>query len=277
MEATSLAELQRLAVCPTTGKILVDHTFLPGKVDGPGYDKFIAGYSNVKRHPIAICLDEHHFSTFLKSPNASNSMLAAVLNFPLGRDPVRDVVKQAKFFVDNGVQELDLVIDYALIIRNKDCGYKAAFNLVESVREVCPRGQVTLKVIIEAGELKTSELIIAASMAALEGGCDFLKTSTGKVPVGATLENSRIMMNCIAAYQYVNPGCDVGFKAAGGVRTPEQALQFLQLAEDIMGKGWVDYRHFRFGSSGLLAHLDNALPMEKDSVKTENTAPSVAY
>ena len=103
-----------------------------------------------------------------------------------------------------------------------------------------------LKVIIETGELKQADLIRKASEIAIKAGADFIKTSTGKVPVNATLESAELMMSVI---RDLGVAKTVGFKPAGGVRTAEDALHYLQLADRILGEGWADARHFRFGAA----------------------------
>ena len=106
-----------------------------------------------------------------------------------------------------------------------------------------------LKVIIESGEL-TDELITKASQLAIDGGADFVKTSTGKVAVNATLAATEIILTAIKA-----SGKNVGFKAAGGVRTVADAAQYLALAESIMGEAYIKPKLFRFGASGLLSDV----------------------
>lgn len=119
-----------------------------------------------------------------------------------------------------------------------------------------------LKVIIESGELQTSERIRKASEIAIDAGADFIKTSTGKVPVNATLEAARIMLNVI---KEKDP--DVGFKAAGGVKDAQTAKAYLDLAREILGDEWVNPEHFRFGASSLF----NNLLAELDFNETEHT------
>ncbi|NIG87712.1 deoxyribose-phosphate aldolase [Serratia symbiotica] len=109
---------------------------------------------------------------------------------------------------------------------------------------------VLLKVIIESGELKQASLIRKASEIAINAGADFIKTSTGKVSVNATLESAELMMSVI---RDMGVAQTVGFKPAGGVRTAEDALHYLQLADRLLGEGWADVRHFHFGASSLLA------------------------
>ena len=109
---------------------------------------------------------------------------------------------------------------------------------------------MTLKVILETGKLKEPKLIAKAATIAMDAGAHFIKTSTGKVKVNATLEAAEVMLETIKT---VNP--TVGFKAAGGVKDAKTAKKYLELAEKIMGESWIDRRHFRFGASSLLGNL----------------------
>jgi len=115
-------------------------------------------------------------------------------------------------------------------------------------------GSSRLKVIIESGELGTPELIRQASLIAINAGADFIKTSTGKVAVNATLEAARVMLEAIR-----DSGRDCGFKAAGGVKTAAEAAEYLALADSLLGPDWVSAEHFRFGASSLLASLEATL------------------
>jgi len=127
---------------------------------------------------------------------------------------------------------------------------------------------VLLKVIIETGELKEEALIKKASQICIEAGADFIKTSTGKVPVNATPEYARMMLEVI---RDMGVAKSVGFKPAGGVRTAEDAALYLAMADEILGDNWVDSRHYRFGASSLLTNLLNTLEV------TNETADPAAY
>lgn len=131
-----------------------------------------------------------------------------------------------------------------------ECG----FELVKQCKEAC--GDKLLKVIIETGELKTPALIRQASEIAIRAGADFIKTSTGKVPVNATPEAAEIMLNVIREMDVAER---VGFKPAGGVRTAEDAKAYLAMADRILGVDWADKMHYRFGASSLLANLLHTL------------------
>ncbi|MED5525059.1 deoxyribose-phosphate aldolase [Gallaecimonas pentaromativorans] len=171
--------------------------------------------------------------------------IATVTNFPHGGDDIAIAVSETRAAVAYGADEVDVVFPYrALMAGNEQVG----FELVKACKEAC--GEVLLKVIIESGELKEPALIRKASDIAIAAGADFIKTSTGKVAVNATLEASEIMLTAIK-----ESGKDISFKPAGGVRTAEDAAQYLELAERIMGPGWLSPAHFRFGASSLLGSL----------------------
>ena len=126
-------------------------------------------------------------------------------------------------------------------------------------KEAC--GDILLKVIIETGELKEEALIKKASQICIEAGADFIKTSTGKVPVNATPEYARMMLEVIRDMGVAET---VGFKPAGGVRTAEDAAAYLAMADEILGDNWVDARHYRFGASSLLTNLLNTLEVSDE-------------
>lgn len=195
-------------------------------------------------------LDENH---------AKQVKVATVTNFPHGNAEVETAVRETEAAIADGADEVDVVFPYRALIGGDEAIGAA---LVAECKAVC--GDKALKVIIESGELKSPELIKKASEIAISSGADFIKTSTGKVPVNATLATAEIMLNAIK-----DSGKKVGFKAAGGVRSVEDATAYLQLAEKIMGKDWVNADTFRFGASGLLASL---LATLNDETPAENTA-----
>jgi deoxyribose-phosphate aldolase len=171
--------------------------------------------------------------------------IATVTNFPDGGDDIMRAARATREAVGSGADEVDVVFPY----RALQAGDEALCQeFVEMNKAAC--GDATLKVILETGELANPALIRRAAELAVAGGTDFLKTSTGKVAVNATLEAAEILLEVIR-----DSGQDVGFKAAGGVRTTEDAQAYLQLAERIMGANWVNPAHFRFGASGLLDDL----------------------
>ncbi|WP_115717432.1 deoxyribose-phosphate aldolase [Gallaecimonas mangrovi] len=178
--------------------------------------------------------------------------IATVTNFPDGGDDIDIAVSETRAAIAYGADEVDVVFPYRALMAGDE---QLGFELVKACKAVC--GEVLLKVIIESGELKSPALIAKAADVAIAAGADFIKTSTGKVAINATLEASEIMLNAIK-----QSGKDVGFKAAGGVRTSEDAAAYLALAEKIMGPGWLSAAHFRFGASSLLGSLLKTLGVD---------------
>ncbi|EPU0813589.1 deoxyribose-phosphate aldolase [Morganella morganii] len=189
----------------------------------------------------------------LREQGTPEVRIATVTNFPHGNDDIEIALAETNAAIAYGADDVDVVFPYrALMAGNTQVG----FDMVKACKEACARHNVLLKVIIESGELKDPALIRQASEISIKAGADFIKTSTGKVPVNATPETAEIMMTVI---RDMGVGKTVGFKPAGGVRTAEEAAQYLTMADRIMGEGWADSRHFRFGASSLLASLLNTL------------------
>jgi deoxyribose-phosphate aldolase len=172
--------------------------------------------------------------------------IATVVNFPSGDLPVETVVAETRAAIDDGADEIDLVIPYRKLMAGDEAAVR---EMIRAVRTECGEG-VVLKTILETGELKERGLIRNASHIAIQEGADFIKTSTGKVAVNATLEAADIMLTAIR-----ESGRRVGFKPAGGVRTVADARLYLTLAATIHGSDWLMPSTFRFGASGLLADI----------------------
>lgn len=195
----------------------------------------------------AVCLWPSFISQAKQALVGTGIKVATVVNFPGGSLPAEKVVDQIARALADGADEIDVVIPYAAIIHGKGGDQRAADHLA-ACRAAC--GTVTMKVILESGALAKPALVERASAVAVAAGADFLKTSTGKLPAGATLGAARIMLTaCRAA------GRPVGFKASGGIRDVETAAQYLALADEVCGVGWVSPATFRFGASGLLDAL----------------------
>ena len=177
--------------------------------------------------------------------------VATVVNFPAGGTDQRAVLRETKQAVGEGVHEVDLVLPYRALASGDAAAAEAMVSMVRAATE----GTALLKVIVEAGELKEPALIRKASDLALEAGADFIKTSTGKVAVNATPEAARIMLEAIRDAGDRGRG----FKAAGGIRTVDDAGTYLALADEIMGEGWATPSTFRFGASSLLGDVLAAL------------------
>lgn len=178
--------------------------------------------------------------------------VAAVANFPDGGLDVERAVRVTVAIVAAGAQEVDVVMPWRALATGD---VAACAALLRAVRRAC-EGRV-LKVILETGELKTDALIAQAARIALAEGADFLKTSTGKTPVGATPEAASLMLQAIAAD--AGASARVGFKAAGGVRSVADAAVYLDLVEAILGATALTPQRCRIGASALLADIEAVL------------------
>lgn len=198
---------------------------------------------------VALCLYPRFIPLARKilcQQGSEDIRLATVTNFPYG-DPCLDTaLAETRAAIAYGADEVDLVFPWRALLNGDNA---AGASMVSACKQLCHEQGVLLKVILETGELKQPEVIRAASKIAIESGADFIKTSTGKVPVNATLAAAEVMLQTIEQCGARN---SVGFKAAGGIRTTEEAANYISLAERIMGDGWVTPQSFRFGASGLL-------------------------
>lgn len=203
-------------------------------------------------HVAALCVYPQFIpiaKTTLNQLSLTDVLIATVVNFPSGNDPLESVISQTKWALENGVDEIDCVLPYEALMQGDE---QTVLTIIQAVKAMC--GKQTLKVIIESGMLESDQLIKRASELAILAGADFIKTSTGKVPVNATLSAANVMLNVIK-----QSNKQVGFKAAGGVKTLEQAVEYLDLAAKIMGQHWINSAHFRFGASGLVHNLQHVL------------------
>ncbi|HBF30170.1 deoxyribose-phosphate aldolase [Rhizobium sp.] len=182
--------------------------------------------------------------------------IATVVNFPSGDLSVLDVVAETQKAIEDGADEIDLVIPYRKLLAGDDA---AVTEMVAAVKAVIS-APVILKVILETGELKDMALIRQASGLAIAAGADFIKTSTGKVAVNATLEAADIMLQAIR-----DSGKNIGFKPAGGISTVKDARLYFRHVNAIMGEDWLIPSTFRFGASGLLNDILAVLSGEKSS------------
>ncbi|MBI5256221.1 MAG: deoxyribose-phosphate aldolase [Burkholderiales bacterium] len=211
---------------------------LAAKADGP------AG------RPAALCVWPR-FVAQARAEAPAGVKVAAVANFPEGALDTARAVADTRMIVEAGADEVDLVLPWRALQAGDEAGPAA---LVAAVRAACP-GR-TLKLIIESGELKTPEHIATACRIGLDAGVDFLKTSTGKVPVGATPEAARVMLRAIAGHPR---GAQVGFKASGGVRKVTEAALYIGLVREILGAAAANPQRLRFGASGLLGDIEALL------------------
>lgn len=191
----------------------------------------------------AICIWPR-FVAFAKTRLDPGIKIATVVNFPQGGDDIAATVKETEQAVADGADEIDMVIAY----RRLPADPAFVEEQVRTVKRAC--GGARLKAILETGEIKAAETIRLACRAALDGGADFLKTSTGKVAENATPASARLLLGAVA-----DSGREAGFKPAGGIKSFEDANGYFELAEAICGPGWASPARFRIGASSVLGDL----------------------
>lgn len=174
--------------------------------------------------------------------------------FPAAQTFLEVKALEVAMAIENGADEIDIVLNVGRMLTGE---YNEAANEVEVIRSEMDR-DVVLKVIIESGALKTPELIRKASVLSMLAGADFIKTSTGKIDVAATPEAAVVMCEAIRDF-YNKTGRKVGFKAAGGVRTAEDAALYYTIVEEILGKEWLTTELFRIGASSAANNLLSAI------------------
>lgn len=193
----------------------------------------------------AICIYPR-FLNFARKHCPQGVALATVINFPGGGGDVAQVLNEVRAAVIAGADELDLVIAYEDVLRGD---LDSSLHLLDQVKLAAP--DCLIKVILETGILVDPQLILRLSEALLVHGADFLKTSTGKVPVGATIDAVEAMLQALLLHK-VKTGVAKGLKISGGVRTVEQVEAFVKLAQQSFGDEYLRPRTFRIGASGLL-------------------------
>ena len=232
---------------------LLDLTNLNDDCDNNAIELLCSKAQTAYGNTAAVCVWPRFVAKAKSCLDGTGIKIATVVNFPHGGEDVFATVAETKDAIADGADEIDLVLPYKAFAEGRS-GF--AETMVVRVKEALS-GAVKLKVILETGELKEPDLIRNAAELAIAAGADFIKTSTGKVPVNATPDVAEIMLDVIA-----QSGKPVGFKPAGGVRSLEDAGTYLAIAEKYMGADWATPERFRFGASGvldaLLAAMDGA-------------------
>lgn len=202
----------------------------------------------------AVCVYPRFVKVAKKTLEGSGIKVASVAGaFPHGQLPLSLKVEEVKYAIGEGADEVDVVLSRGLLLTGE---YNHVRDEVAAMKEAC-QGK-TLKVILETGELPSPTLVRQASQLAIDGGADFIKTSTGKGDIGATLEAAEEMLSVIAE-NVKKSGKKVGFKAAGGISEPEVALTYAELAKKILNENFVKNQTFRIGASRLTDKLYSIL------------------
>ena len=212
-------------------------------------NSFSGRYSNIP-NVAAICVFPNFVSVVREKLSAKNVRIAAVAGgFPYSQTFMSIKITECKLAVEAGADEIDVVISVGDFLGNN------FGQVADEIRELKQAiGNKHLKVILETGLLGDQEHIFKAAMIAMDAGADFIKTSTGKTPVSATPQAAFIMCKAISDF-YFETGIKVGFKAAGGISTPENANLYYHIVSQCLGNDWLNNSLFRIGASNLANNI----------------------
>ena len=198
----------------------------------------------------AICVYPNFANLVSQSLEAESVEVACVSGgFPSSQTFSEVKVAETALALQEGATEIDIVLSVGKFLSGD---YESVCDEIEELKDLC--GERTLKVILETGALKTLENIKKAAILSMYSGADFIKTSTGKEAVGATPEAAYTMCSAIKEY-YAKTGRKIGFKAAGGISTIDDALLYYSIVEEVLGKEWLNSKLFRIGTSRLASAL----------------------
>jgi deoxyribose-phosphate aldolase len=212
------------------------------------------GMGDVDLHVGAVCVYHAMVPTAVEALRGTSIPVAAVsTGFPAGLSPLEERVREIRASVAAGAREIDIVITRGHVLTGN---WQALYDEVRLFRAAC--GEAHMKAILATGELATLGNVARASMVAMMAGSDFIKTSTGKEGVNATLPFSLVMVRMIREY-FQQTGYAVGYKPAGGIRSAKNSLEYLYLMKDELGDRWLKPDLFRFGASSLLTDIERQL------------------
>ena len=177
--------------------------------------------------------------------NSTVKVASVSTAFPSGQAPIDVKISDTKFAVDQGADEIDMVISRGKFLAGE---FSFVYDEIAQIKEVC--GKSRLKVILETGELATLDNVRKASDLAIHAGADFIKTSTGKIQPAATMQVTYTMLMAIRDY-YDETGIMIGMKPAGGISNSKLALHNLVMVKEVLGEEWLTNKWFRFGASSL--------------------------
>jgi deoxyribose-phosphate aldolase len=229
---------------------------LCAKARNPLQRQLVAGLGIEELHLTvgAVCVYHAYVETAVKALEGSGIPVAAVsAGFPAGLSPLAERVAEIHRSIEAGATEIDIVITRAHVFNGE---WQALYDEVAAFKQAC--GPVHMKAILATGDLMTLRNVARASWVAMMAGADFIKTSTGKEAVNATLPVTLTMVRALRDYAE-RTGMAVGFKAAGGIRTAKQSLDWLALMKEELGRSWLEPSLFRFGASGMLGDIERQL------------------
>jgi deoxyribose-phosphate aldolase len=233
---------------------MMDLTTLEGK-DTPGKVAYLCRKALQPADPkynvppcAAVCVYPNmvRYARRFLGENSPVKVASVATGFPSGQYPLRTKLEETRRAVDDGSDEIDMVIDRNAFLAGD---HSKVFDEIAAVKQAC--GPAHLKVILETGELITYDNVRIASHIAMEAGADFIKTSTGKVQPAATMPVTLVMLEAIRDY-FFETGIRIGMKPAGGIRTAKQSLAYLVMVKETLGDDWLTPDLFRIGASTLL-------------------------
>ncbi|KGM32315.1 deoxyribose-phosphate aldolase [Inquilinus limosus MP06] len=252
VKAITCMDLTTLAGDDTPGRV----QRLCAKARHPLRDDLVEALGLADRPPTvgAVCVYPTMVGAAVKALAGSGIPVASVATgFPAGLTPLPQRLAEIRYAVEEGAAEIDIVIHRAQVLNRE---WSALYDEVRAMREAC--GEAHLKTILATGDLRTLRNVEAASLVCMMAGADFIKTSTGKEDVNATLPVSLVMVRAIRDY-LDRTGERVGFKPAGGLRTAKDAIAWLILMKEELGRPWLEPELFRIGASSLLADVERQI------------------
>ncbi len=251
VKALQCMDLTTLAGDDTQGRV----QRLCAKARRPLRDDIVKGLGlSSTPHVGAVCVYPTMVAHAVKALKGSSIPVASVATgFPAGLTPLSMRLAEIKYAVEQGAQEIDIVIFRSQVLRGE---WAALYDEISAMRQAC--GPAHMKAILATGDLKTLRNVYKASMVVMQAGADFIKTSTGKEDVNATLPVSLTMLRAARDYGE-RTGFEIGFKPAGGLKTAKDAMNWLILMKEEMGRRWLEPDLFRIGASSLLADIERQL------------------
>ncbi len=250
LRAITCIDLTTLAGDDTPGNVLR----LCAKARQPVRPDILAALGARNLQVGAVCVYHNLVPVAIEALRGSDIPVAAVsTGFPAGQNPFEQKVQEIMASVQAGAAEIDIVISRAHVLTGN---WQALYDEVHTFREAC--GDAHMKTILATHELATLRNVGMASLVCMMAGADFIKTSTGKESVNATLPVGLVMVRAIRNY-YEQTGYKVGFKPAGGIRSAKSSLDWLILMKEELGNEWLNNALFRIGASGLLSDIERQL------------------
>jgi len=251
IKALQCIDLTTLAGDDTPGRV---HR-LCAKAKRPLRDDIVSALGLAQMPTVgAVCVYPTMVPPAVKALEGSGIPVASVATgFPAGLTPLPQRLAEIRYCVEMGAKEIDIVIHRAQVLTQD---WTALYDEVAAMREAC--GEAHMKAILATGDLKTLRNVYKASMVAMQAGADFIKTSTGKEDVNATLPVSLTMVRALRDYGELT-GVQIGFKPAGGLKTAKDAMNWLILMKEELGRRWLEPDLFRIGASSMLGDIERQL------------------